>query len=68
MIIFYNSKTHDCEIEATGETISIDQARQYWLDDKIDDSNMAFQRLVQSDFDPGTVEQLYRDMEATRRS
>lgn len=65
MIVYCNSEEHTIEIE-DGEIITVEQCKQYAAEGKIEDCNIALQRLESFGWDWQKLDQFYADCDKAR--
>lgn len=60
MILYLNSKTREITDEKD-RIVHVDNAKVFWLDGKVEDCNLSFERLASFDFDFNRLERFYEE-------
>lgn len=58
MELYLNSTTHEIR-DDRGNLVSVEDAKKYWEEGKVEDANMSFHRLMTFDFDFTELDNFY---------
>ncbi len=61
MILYCNARERTITVEDSKQELSIEVAKGFWLAGKVDDCNLALQRLVSMDWDFDRLNKYYDD-------
>ena len=60
MKLYLDSRTHQITNEE-GQEVSLDNAKAFWLNGKVEDCSQSFQRLANLDFSFDKLDEFYRE-------